>query len=174
MMVTVEKLVEWKLAGKTEVLGENLPQRHFVHHKSHMTRLVLSMQFRTIRYHLIHWRCIVCTKYNVKINSFLKSESWSGSMRHYLAQLIGTRVLLLRSNPQNPLYNLRERERAWVFAYIALSVRVATLTHSTAPTIQSLWCLLRLHSTDRGCINPTTNWTYSRGTAFHSCIRMEF
>jgi hypothetical protein len=33
----VEKLVEWRLAGETEVLGENLPQRHFVHHKSHMT-----------------------------------------------------------------------------------------------------------------------------------------
>jgi hypothetical protein len=29
----LEQLVEWNLAGETEVLGENLPQRHFVHHK---------------------------------------------------------------------------------------------------------------------------------------------
>jgi hypothetical protein len=31
----MEKLVEY-LAGETEVLGENLPQCRFVHHKSHM------------------------------------------------------------------------------------------------------------------------------------------
>jgi hypothetical protein len=37
-MVIVEKLVEWRLADETEVLWENVPQRHFVHHKSHMTR----------------------------------------------------------------------------------------------------------------------------------------
>jgi hypothetical protein len=29
----LEQLVEWRLTGETEVLGENLPQRHFVHHK---------------------------------------------------------------------------------------------------------------------------------------------
>jgi hypothetical protein len=38
MRVIVEKYVEWKLAGETEILGENILQRHFVHHKSHMTR----------------------------------------------------------------------------------------------------------------------------------------
>jgi hypothetical protein len=38
VMVIVEKLVGWRLAGETDVLGENLPQRHFVHQKSHMTR----------------------------------------------------------------------------------------------------------------------------------------
>jgi hypothetical protein len=38
MRVIVEQLVEWRLTGETEVLGGNLPQRHFVHHKSHMTR----------------------------------------------------------------------------------------------------------------------------------------
>jgi hypothetical protein len=38
-MVIVDKLVEWRLAGETEVLGKiNLPHRHFDHHKSHMTR----------------------------------------------------------------------------------------------------------------------------------------
>jgi hypothetical protein len=37
MMMSVERLVEWELAGETEVLGENLPQPQFVYHKFGMT-----------------------------------------------------------------------------------------------------------------------------------------
>jgi hypothetical protein len=38
VIMMMENLVEWKLAGKAEVLGENPPQRPFVHLKSHLTR----------------------------------------------------------------------------------------------------------------------------------------
>jgi hypothetical protein len=37
MMMNVEQSVEFELDGETEVLGENLPQCHFVHKKSHMS-----------------------------------------------------------------------------------------------------------------------------------------
>jgi hypothetical protein len=41
MMVIVEQLVEWRMEWETEVLGENLSQCHFVHHKSYVTWPVL-------------------------------------------------------------------------------------------------------------------------------------
>jgi hypothetical protein len=36
MVMNVEQLVEWELTGETEVIGENLSQCHFLHHKSHI------------------------------------------------------------------------------------------------------------------------------------------
>jgi hypothetical protein len=35
--MNMEQLVEWELAGETEVLGENLSQCHFLHQKFHIT-----------------------------------------------------------------------------------------------------------------------------------------
>jgi hypothetical protein len=35
IVMMMDNLVEWRLAGETKVRGENLPQLHFVHHKSH-------------------------------------------------------------------------------------------------------------------------------------------
>jgi hypothetical protein len=46
-MVIVDKLVELRLAEETEVLGENLPQGHFVYHKSHVTRPGLKVGHRS-------------------------------------------------------------------------------------------------------------------------------
>jgi hypothetical protein len=37
LLMDVERLMEWELAGETEVLGEYLSQLQFVHHKYHFT-----------------------------------------------------------------------------------------------------------------------------------------
>jgi hypothetical protein len=38
MIMNVQQSAERELTGEAEALGENRPQYHFVHQKSHMTR----------------------------------------------------------------------------------------------------------------------------------------
>jgi hypothetical protein len=44
-MMIMEQLVEWELAGETDVLGENLPQCHFVLHKSLVGMLIMNATY---------------------------------------------------------------------------------------------------------------------------------
>jgi hypothetical protein len=37
-MITLKYHKLLQIVGETEILRENLPQRHFVHHKSHLTK----------------------------------------------------------------------------------------------------------------------------------------
>jgi hypothetical protein len=41
--MSIENLVEWELAGETEVLGENLPQCYFVYHISYVTSIGIEL-----------------------------------------------------------------------------------------------------------------------------------
>jgi hypothetical protein len=50
-----------KIGRGTEVLGENLPHRHFVHHKSYMTRPGLEpgpLRWEASDYPLELWLCL--------------------------------------------------------------------------------------------------------------------
>jgi hypothetical protein len=50
VIMMMENLVEWRLAGETEILGESQPQRHFVHHKSHLSRPRINKNIKIVLY----------------------------------------------------------------------------------------------------------------------------
>jgi hypothetical protein len=66
-MVIVEKLVEWSLAGETEVLGENLPQCHFVHHKPGPPQWEASDQPLELSRSLWVWHTLIMFTVDTKI-----------------------------------------------------------------------------------------------------------
>jgi hypothetical protein len=77
-MVNVEQSVQWELAGETEVLGEKLPQCHFVRHKSHMICLGSNSSRRDgklVRPELKHFLAHFLKKILYPICS--KQELWS-------------------------------------------------------------------------------------------------
>jgi hypothetical protein len=87
MRMIVEHVVEWRLAGETEVFGENVPQRHFVHHKSHMTRPRLCPISSSFRYNgrLVTWTvvCLTAAKFKpliFSVSGFALWTDWSRSI----------------------------------------------------------------------------------------------
>jgi hypothetical protein len=51
----VKNLVELRLVGEAKVFGENLPQRHFVQHKSHLSRPATSRLSYGAAKSLLNW-----------------------------------------------------------------------------------------------------------------------
>jgi hypothetical protein len=65
MMMSVEQSVEW-LAGEIEVLGENVPDFHFVHHKSRISRTrAASMGSRRLTAWATERPCILFTNLHI-------------------------------------------------------------------------------------------------------------
>jgi hypothetical protein len=77
VIMMMKKLVEWWLAGETEVLGENLPQCRFVHHKPHMPARTRTRAAAVGSQRLIAWatarpQCLITTNSTSEYEPFKK------------------------------------------------------------------------------------------------------
>jgi hypothetical protein len=128
----MEQLVEWGLAGDTEVLGENLPQCHFVHHKSHMTWLGIEPG-------------------PPRWDSFLSSLGYNGSLVIWTVVFTNLHLCLINNpnprltqSPQTEQHAYNRRDCSWSSKGQS-SIPPALLTYCSGPFTTSLYiqCDLR-------------------------------
>jgi hypothetical protein len=67
VIMMMQKLVEW-LEGETEVLGENVPQCRFVHHKPHNAKVNNAWSYTSTPLYVFMARCLIKYRYLRYIN----------------------------------------------------------------------------------------------------------
>jgi hypothetical protein len=72
--------MEWRLAGETEVLGENLTQRHFVHHKSRAAA-VESQRLTAWAMAQPYWSYLLLSRFVTQLLSIPVHEIWTQRMQ---------------------------------------------------------------------------------------------
>jgi hypothetical protein len=114
----MEKLVEWWLAGETEVLGENLPQCRFVHHKTHMPAWTQTWSAALGSQRLTAWdtaRLLVqATEIKLKMEGGRTGKVWNYTFYLFIYNLINN--VISSSDTTAPNYETvlnTELERMW-------------------------------------------------------------
>jgi hypothetical protein len=78
-VMNMEQLVEWKLAGETEVLGKHLPHWYFVYHKLHMIWYEIEPRSTWWKLRLTAWTKVRPRYRKVKENGVMGPTNYTAS-----------------------------------------------------------------------------------------------